>query len=257
MRIGRRSVLIGLGAVPVSARRGAADEGFIVAAASSLQTVLPELAAAFVAAGGTMPRMVFGSSGNLARQITAGAPFELFLSADELNVLELFAAGAIPDEGRVYALGRLALLAPAESTVQVDGRLTGLLAAIAGNRLERLAIANPDHAPYGVAARQALQAVGAWEAVRDRLVLGENVAQAAQFALGGAVDAALLARSLLVGSELAEAAAYAVVDADLHAPLAHRIAPTAQAGNEAQAFYAFIGTAAARGIFARHGLDLP
>jgi molybdate transport system substrate-binding protein len=108
----------------------------------------------------------FGSSGNFARQIPQGAPFDLFLSADEDYIFRLAAQGWLRDRGRLYAIGRIALLAPPGSPVAVDGELRGLAAAIADGRLQRLAIANPQHAPYGRAAQAALERAGLWPALQ-------------------------------------------------------------------------------------------
>src|SRR5690625_1869513 len=130
----------------------------LVAAASDLQFALEELAARFTEESGRPLRLVFGSSGNLARQIEKGAPFEVFLSADESYVERLEQAGKTRDSGVIYALGRLALVLPATSPLEPDASLEGLKADLRAGRVTRFAIANPDHAPYGRAAREALEA---------------------------------------------------------------------------------------------------
>jgi len=165
-----------------------ANSQIVVAAASDLSPLQPLLAKQFAAK--TPIRFTFGSSGMLARQIANGAPFDLFLSADETRVRELAAAGQIlPDSVRTYGVGRLGLWSRSgtyRSIAQLDSR-----------SLAHLAIAHPDHAPYGQAAKQALQAAGLWEKLRSRVVFGENVRQAFQFAESGNADATLTAWALV------------------------------------------------------------
>jgi len=163
-----------------------------VAVAANLNFAMPEIAAAFKQRTGREVKLAFGASGNFSRQIREDAPFELFLSADEANVRFLVDAGRTEGEGVVYAVGRLALFAPAASPVQVDSELAGLATALKAGAVRRIAIANPELAPYGKAAREALQKKGLWDALTGRIVLGENVNQTAQFALTGVVEAAFM-----------------------------------------------------------------
>ncbi len=170
------------GALALMALPAAAAEPPLVAAASDLRFALDEVAARFTRETGEAVRIVYGSSGNFRQQIAAGAPFELFLSADEAMIVALAKEGHCLDEGVLYGRGRIALVLPPASPLRPDPTLADVKAAVADGRLRKFAIANPEHAPYGRAAQQALAAAGAWEAIRPRLVLGENVAQAAQFA---------------------------------------------------------------------------
>ena len=128
---------------------------------------------------------MFGASGTLTRQIQDGAPFELFLAADEEFPNQLTAAGLTRDAGVVYAVGRLVLFAPTGSPLTVDERLDGLATLVKAGNVDRFAIANPDVAPYGRAAEAVLRKHGLWEAIRPQLVLGDTIAQAAQFATTG------------------------------------------------------------------------
>ena len=167
---------LGMLQAPLSPALAAApDAAPLVAAAADLRFALDEIAADFKRATGHDVRIVYGSSGNFRRQIAEGAPFELFLSADEAYVLALAREGFMVDDGVAYAIGRLALVVPAGSPLKLDGELADLAAAVADGRVRRFAIANPEHAPYGRAAREALQKAGAWDAIQGRLVLGENV----------------------------------------------------------------------------------
>ena len=168
-----------------------------VAAASDLKFALDEIARAWSAGTGKSVRLTYGSSGNFRRQIAEGAPFEVFLSADESYVLALAKEGRLVDDGALYAIGRLALFAPAGSPVDPDQGLAGVAALARAGRIGKFAIANPAHAPYGRAAREALESAGAWKLLEARLVLGENVSQAAQFATSGNAAAGLVAYSLM------------------------------------------------------------
>lgn len=239
--------------LPLSARATGAP---LVAAASDLRFALPEIVAAFERATGHRLRVSFGASGNLARQIRQGAPFELYLSADESYILALAADDLIPGEGVVYAHGRLSLAVPHASPLAVDGGLDDLARALAAGEIIRFAIANPEHAPYGKRAEEVLRHRGLWEMIRPRLVLGENVAQAAQFAVSGNAQGGLIAHSLTVAPELSTQADFALVPADYHSPLHQRMALTNAAGPVAEAFYAYLQGAEARAIFEDYGLAL-
>lgn len=243
------------GALPRAAA-GANVTAPLIAAASDLQFALPEIAAAFEAETGQPVRLAFGSSGNLARQIRQGAPFELYLSADEDYVLALARDGFTRGEGALYALGRIVLLVPHGSPLSPDGSLDDLARALAEDRLTRFAIANPDHAPYGRRAEEALRHRGLWEAIQPALVFGENVTQAAQFALSGNAEGGITAHSLALAPQLAERAAFALIPAAWHSPLRQRMALTNAAGPVAQAFFEFLQSSPARAILDGHGLAL-
>ncbi len=237
--------------------RAAAQGGPAVAAASDLKFALDEIAAAFHKETGQPVRISYGSSGNFLRQILQDAPFELFLSADEGFVFELADRGRTLDRGVLYASGRIVLFSPRASSLQPDARLDGLRAALADGRIGRFAIANPDHAPYGRAAREALQAAGLWEALQGRLVLGENVSQAAQFTLSGSAQGGIFAYALALTPAFANAGRYVLVPETMHRPLRQRMVLTRRAGPVAQAFFAYLQQPVARSVFQRHGFALP
>lgn len=228
-----------------------------VAAAADLKFALSEIAEAHARAGGGKVSLSFGSSGVFRRQIAQSAPFELFLSADEAYVDALVTEGRVEGPGALYAIGRIALYIPNGSPVKADNKLRDLAAAAKDGRLKRLAIANPEHAPYGRAAREALQHVSAWEAVVNKLVLGENAAQAARFASSGSAQAAILPLSLVRADELAGKGGFVALPESWHAPLRQRMALVKGAGEAARRFYAFLQTEEARAIFAKHGFVLP
>lgn len=228
-----------------------------VAAAADLQFALPEIAAAFKDASGRDVRLTFGSSGNFRRQLAEGAPFELFLSADAAYVEALAHEGWSADDGAVYAIGRLALFVPQASSIEPDPQLRGVAAALADGRLRKFAIANPEHAPYGRAARQVLKRAGLWAKIEPRLVLGENVSQAAQFAAGGAAQAGIVAYSLVRSPALAGRGRHVLLPASGHDPLVQRMALAKRAGATARAFYEFLQRPVARAILERHGFQVP
>ena len=168
-----------------------------MAAASSLNSALKDVIQRYTRSGGEHVDVVFGASATLARQIQDGAPFDLFLAADEEFPSRLSSAGLTKDAGVVYAVGRLVIFAPKGSPLEVDGQLEGLGRLLMAGGVRRFAIANPDLAPYGRAAEAVLRTRGLWDRLRPSLVLGGTIAQAAQFAttgnaVGGLV--ALLAR---------------------------------------------------------------
>jgi molybdate transport system substrate-binding protein len=238
----------------LSGQHALAEDRPVVAAAASLQFALTEAADAFSAETGRTVRLSFGSSGNLFRQIQQGAPFEMFLSADEAFVLDLAAKGLTANgQGDVYATGRLAVLVPKEGPVEADGSLAGLAAAVEDGRLKRFAIANPELAPYGRAAAEALRHAGLWDAVQPTLVTGDNISQAAQFVSSGNAQAGLVSLSLALAPDLAERTEYALVAEDWHEPLRQRMALIGEPGETARLFYAFLQEKTAREIFVRYG----
>jgi len=228
-----------------------------VAAASDLKFALDEIIAAFRRETGLEIIPVYGSSGNFRRQISQGAPFEMFMSADEDFVFQLADEGLTRDRGSLYGIGRIVLLAPHASPLAVDEGLQGLKAALADGRIRRFAIANPEHAPYGRAAEEALRHAGLWEAIRNRLVLGENVSQAAQFALSGSTEGGIVALSLVKAPQLAQAGRHALIAADWHRPLVQRMVLLKQAGEAATLFHAYLQGPSARVILERYGFSLP
>jgi molybdate transport system substrate-binding protein len=186
-----------------------------------------------------------------------GAPFELFLSADERFVFELVDRGRAVDRGTLYAIGRLVLFAAAASPVRVDADLADLAAAAADGRLRRLAIANPEHAPYGRAAEQVLRSQGLWDLVAPRLVLGENVSHAAQFATTGSAQAGLFAYALALAPAVGARGSFVLVPSSWHEPLRQRMVLLEGAGPAARAFYDYLQAPAARAVLQAYGFDLP
>jgi len=241
-------------AVAASAR---AETAPAIAVAENVKFAIEALAAGFKRAGGHALRISTGSSGKFAQQILQGAPFELFLSADEENVFRLADAGLTRDRGTIYAAGRLVIFAPHGSPVVPDETLAGLKAALAAGKVTRFAIANPEVAPYGQRAVEALTHAGLWDAVKPRLVIGENIAQAAQFASSGSTEGGIVALSLVLAPALARRGRYALVPAAWHKALSQRMVLMKKAGPAAAAFYRYLQTPAAHLVFERHGYSVP
>lgn len=222
-----------------------------IAAAADLALAFEEVGKAFEAKTGRRTIVTFGSTGLLAKQIAEGAPFDVFAAANVSFVDELVQKGAaLGDTKALYARGRIVIWTRAEAASPPAS-----LADLADARFRKIAIANPEHAPYGRAAEQALAKAGILGAVKERLVYGENVRQALQFAQTGNVDAAIVALSLAIPS----GGRYVPVDDALHAPLDQALVVCARSGDVAgaRAFAAFVNNPEGRAIMRRFGFLLP
>ncbi len=226
-----------------------------IAAASDLKFALPPIVARFEREASATVAVTYGSSGNLARQIQQGAPFEQFLSADEALVHRLVESGHARDAGFIYAVGHLALYVSSRSQLRADQKLEGLQQDWA--TVQKFAIANPDHAPYGRAAREALESLGLWTLVRPKIVLGENATQAAQFVSTGAAQAGLVPLSLARAPELARVGRHVALPVSLHQPLRQRAALMKNAGATAVDFHRFLRQPATRDAFRQAGFEMP
>jgi molybdate transport system substrate-binding protein len=244
-------VAFALAAEPAAQRRPS------IAAAANLNFALSEIGDRCARDHGTKVELVFGASGTLTRQIQDGAPFELFLAADEEFPNQLAAAGLTRDAGVVYAVGRLAIFAPAGSPLTVDERLDGLARLAKAGGVTRFAIANPEVAPYGKAAEAVLRTRGLWDTIRPRLVLGDTIAQAAQFATTGNAVGGLVAYSLVLGPGFADRGTHAVIPEEDHPPLRQRMVLLKRAGADATRFYTYLQSDTARAILSRHGYGVP
>lgn len=252
-----RAVLFLCGVLACGGARAAQSDAPVLAAASDLKFAVEQIAAEFLKTTQREVKLVFGSSGNFYRQIEQGAPFQIFMSADESFVFRLADAGRVADRGVLYATGRLVLFAATGSRLKVDPQFAGLKAALAAGEIRRFAIANPEHAPYGRAAEQALRRVGLWDGLRTRLVLGENVSQAAQFAASGSTEGGIFAYSLALAPQFSKQGRYVLVPEELHDPLRQRMVLVKGAGETARAFYRYLQEPAARAVFRRYGFVVP
>ncbi len=227
-----------------------------IAAAADLKFALDDLAARYEKDSGTKINATYGSSGNFFSQIQNGAPFDVFLSADSEYPRKLEAAGfAEPGTLYEYAVGRIVIWMPGSSSVDV-ARLgwKSLLDA----RVEKIAIANPEHAPYGRAAVAALRRAGIYEQVRAKLVYGENISQAAQFVDSGNAQAGILAFSLALSPPMKDGKRWDI-PADMYPRMAQAavIMKSARDKEAARGFLAFLKSEGGRQIFGKYGFAAP
>lgn len=228
-----------------------------VAAASDLKFALEEVALNFEKDAGQEVRLVFGSSGYFYTQINQGAPFHMLMSADESFIFKLSDAGKTKDRGQIYAKGRIGIMVPNRSTLKADGELKDLGQSIKDGRLEKFAIANPDHAPYGMRAKEALIKADLWEGIKTKLVFGENISQATQFALSGSAQGGIIAQSLALSPLIERLGHFALIPESWHQPLIQRMALMKDAPKVIEDFYRYIGEPKAQSILRRFGFSPP
>ena len=243
-------------AAPASQGAGTSCGEVTIAAASDLTYAMNEIAANFEKETGCTPRVSFGSSGNFLAQIENGAPFDVFFSADIAYPRKLESEGlAAPGSTYLYAVGKIVLWVRRDSPLDIGKGL----AALRDPSVKKISIANPAHAPYGRAAEDALRKAGVYDAVKDRLVLGENISQAAQFVQSGNADAGIIALSLAVSPPMKNDGRYEVVPETLYAPIEQGAVVTRGAHNPAGArmFLDYIQKPAAAAVLERFGFTLP
>lgn len=223
----------------------------IVAAAADLTPAFEELGRAFEQ---THPQKVifsFGSSGMLARQIENGAPMDLFAAANSQYIDELERKGLIvPGTRALYGRGRITMWTSKDSPLKID-KIEDLIQP----GVKRIAIANPEHAPYGTVALEALQRARIWDKIQPRIVYGENIRQTLQFAQTGNVDVALVALSLSLGTD----GRWVLVPQELHSPLDQALGVIKGSNQEqaARAFATFINSPQGREIMRKYGFTQP
>jgi molybdate transport system substrate-binding protein len=218
-------------------------------AASDLGPPFRQLVPQFERMNGVKVTLVLGSTGMLAQQIRNGAPADVFFAANESFITDLAAESlTLPQSHTIYARGRIAIV-----TLKAGGVRANDLKVLATLPVKRIAIANPQHAPYGLAAKQALEAAGLWASLERKLVFGENVQQAVQFVRSGSAEAGIVARSVADSPDLN----WTLVDERLHAPLnqaAAVIAGTKQAA-AAMTFIQFVSGEQGRAVMKQFGFD--
>ena len=237
----------------VSANAHAGQSPLTIAAASDLRYALDDVAAAFRDAhADAQLRIIYGSSGKMTTQIINGAPYDLFFSADIAFPEKLEREGLTATAPSVYALGRIVVWTPNADEPPLA------LADLARDEVRRVAIAQPRHAPYGMRAREALQAAGLWEDVEPKLVFGENIAQTAQMVNSGGADAGIIALSLALFPSLEEHG-YTLIDDELHEPLSQGFVITRRGADHplAERFAEFMDSDEALGIMAEYGFIRP
>ena len=222
----------------------------VIAAASDLRVAFTDLGSQFEDATGIAVTFTFGSSGQLKEQVINGAPFDVFASANEQFALDVVEADkGWPETVQSYARGRIVMVARPGFDVPLS------LVDLVGQDFVRIAIAHPAHAPYGIAAREALESVGVYEDVKSRLVLGENVSDTLRLVESGNVDVAIVALSLVVVGD----APYELIPENLHTPLKQSIVVTKTGDNEksAREFVEFLFSQSGRTVMESYGFVLP
>jgi molybdate transport system substrate-binding protein len=231
-----------------SQAKDVAAEPLKIAAAADLTGAFKEIGDAFEQSKGKKSVFTFGSTGLLTKQIKEGAPFDVFAAANQTYLDELIAAKAVTASSKqLYARGRIVLWTSASSKVE--------LTQLSEPRFSKIAIANPEHAPYGKAAAQALTKLNLWDVVKPKLVYGENVQQALQYAESGNADAAIVALSLVINAK----GSYSDIDGALHEPIdqALGVCEISRQKSAAQDFVDFVTSEAGRAIMRRYGFLLP
>jgi molybdate transport system substrate-binding protein len=236
-----------------ASRAGAtvASEPLVVLAAADVQVALSEIADRYRSRTGQRVELIFGSTGNLTTQIEQGIPGDLFLAANESFIDRLIEGGhALSDTRVLYGIGRIAIVAAPGAS------LPGSLEDLARPEYRTVAIANPEHAPYGVAAREALQEARVWDSVQPRLVFGENIAQTLQFVRTGNADAGIVAIGLVLGTEAMD---HVLIDDRMYAPLRQAAAVLRESTrpNEARAFLAYLTGSDGQEVLRRFGFARP
>jgi molybdate transport system substrate-binding protein len=227
-----------------------------VAAAADLQFAFQEVAGRFQKDTGKSVKLIFGSSGNFFTQIQNGAPFDVFFSADIDYPRKLEAAGlAEPGTLYPYATGKIVLWVPNESKLDLGQGVRVLL----DHSIKKIALANPEHAPYGRAAVAAIKHEGIYDEVSAKFVLGENISQAASFVASGSADVGIAALSLAVAPAMKQKGRYVEISADLYPPIdqAAVILKSSQKKDMARQFIDFLKTPPIRELLRSYGFSVP
>jgi molybdate transport system substrate-binding protein len=249
-----KALLAILAAVFLAPTNFAQKKTLRVAAAADLQSVMAEIARVFEAQTGATVDVAYGSSGNFYAQIQNGAPLDVFFSADNEYPLRLEESGfAEPHSSVIYGIGKIVLWMPANAKCNPE---RDQWQCLQDPSLRKIAIANPALAPYGRAALAALQKAGIYDAVKAKLVLGENISQAAQFVQSGNAEAGIIAYSLALSPALQSGRRW-VIPAELYPPIEQTVVvlKSAKEKRAAQEFVKFATQGAGREILAKYGFE--
>lgn len=246
-------ILIGLTGCASGQNKATKDEKseLTVAAASDLTKAFTEIGAAFEQSNNCTVIFSFGSTGTLAEQILNGAPFDVFAAANESVINDLNIKGSIVSETiQLYAIGRIGITTL--KTAQVDA---STMEALTDPAIKIIAIANPEHAPYGLAAKQAMMTSGLWDTLEPKLIFGKNISETLTYLTTGNADAAIIALSLNDESTLN----FTLVDSDMHEPLRQAMAVVKSTKNEdlARKFNAYVNSPEGKKIMANYGFTTP
>jgi len=227
-----------------------------VAAASDLKFALTDLAAIYEKQSGVHLNLTFGSSGNFFAQVQNGAPFDIFFSADSDYPRKLNEAGLVlPNSADSYAVGKLALWVPSNSKLAPE---KSGWQSLLDPTVQKIAIANPDHAPYGRAALEALKNSGFYEKIKSKLVFGENISQAAQFVQSGNAEIGILASSITSSPTFTSGHSW-IIPQNQYTPLLQSFVVLKSSSHQdaALAFLAYVKSPAAQAIFEKYGFAKP
>ena len=226
-----------------------------VAAAADLQFAMQDVAARFQKETGKTVKVIYGSSGNFFQQIQNGAPFDMFFSANLDYPKKLEAVGLTePGSFYPYAKGKIVIWVRNESKLDLSSGMKVLL----DPSVKKIAVANPQHAPYGQAAVSAMQNEKIYDRVKDKFVLGENISQTASFVVSGAADAGIVALSLALSPDMKDKGRYAEIPADEYPPIEQAciILGFSKSKETARQFLSFVKTAAIGDVLKSYGFDV-
>lgn len=226
-----------------------------IAVAANMKDAFAEIVMAFKAPNKTEIKVVYGSSGNFTAQIMNGAPFSLLIAADEQFPLELYKNGKTVDEGAIYAIGKLALIAKISSGIQLRDSRAEIAQAI--GKANKIAIAKPELAPYGRAAVQYLKAEGLWDLAKNKLVYADNIGLATTYVVTGAADLGLTAFSLAKSPEVAKETSFLLIHPGSYEPIKQRMVLMKGAPQEALDLYRFMQGSQAKAILQKYGYITP
>jgi molybdate transport system substrate-binding protein len=225
----------------------------VIAVASNLNSPMTEIAEAFKAKTGESVRLSFGASGNLSRQIVQGAPYEIFISAGREYIDFLLAQGISIEEYSEYVHGKIVFYIPANSQIAEMQSLKSIINALMYQSYRKIAIANPEHAPYGVAAVQAMQSAGVWAMEKNRVILAESVSQVVPYALSGNVDVAVIPYSFILQNDLDKKGKYFTVPDSWYESINQYISVFEDASEVSVKFNDFLRSDTAIKILERYG----
>ena len=232
-----------------------AAQEITVAAAADLQFAMSDVATRFQKETGKTVHLIYGSSGNFFQQVQNGAPFDMFFSANLDYPKKLEAAGLI-EAGSFYQYGqgKIVIWVPNDSKLDLSSRIHALL----DPSVKKIAVANPQHAPYGQAAVAAMQKAGIYDKVKDKFVLGENISQTASFVVSGSADVGIVALSLALSPNMKDKGRYAEIPATEYPPIEQACVILSSSKNKATAkeFLSFIKTLAVADTLKRYGFDV-
>ena len=226
-----------------------------IAVAANMKDAFLEIIAAFKPTGKSEMRVVYGSSGNFATQILNGAPFNLFIAADEHFPLELYKSGKTVDEGAVYAIGKLAIITKKSSGISLLDSKAQMAKAI--QRANKISIAKPELAPYGKAAVEYLKAEGLWDLAKNKLVYADNIGVATAYVVSGAADIGFTALSLAKSPEVAKETSFLALNPKLYESIKQRMVLIKGAPQEVVDLYRFMQTPETKTILQKYGYTTP